>query len=300
MKYTFKNVERCNMCGESATSAKVLGRRLNQSQGVRPTKKTGITVTVVKCRGCALVYTNPMPIPETISQHYGTPPEDYWKPEYFTPDPGYFLNQIAMFRSLYEPKSSLTGLDIGAGVGKGMRVLGAAGFDAYGLEPSTPFYTRAIEITGIDPSRIQNAQVEDAEYAPDSFDLITFGAVLEHLYDPSAAILQALRWVKPSGLIHIEVPSSAWLTNRIFNLIYRIQGLDYVANVSPMHTPFHLYEFGLASFRAHARQYGYEVAHHQYFVSYTFLPRIISPAARFLMHATDSGMQLEVWLRKSS
>lgn len=82
-----------------------------------------------------------MPILETVSRHYGTPPEDYRKPEYFTPDPGYFLNQIATFRSLYEPRSSLTGLDIGAGVGKGMRVLEAAGFDAYGLEPSAPSYT---------------------------------------------------------------------------------------------------------------------------------------------------------------
>lgn len=66
-----------------------------------------------------------------------------------------------------------------------------------------------------------------------------------------------------------------------------------------MHTPFHLYEFGLGSFRAHAGLHGYEVAHHQYFVCQTFLPRVISPAARFLMRATDSGMQLEVWLRKS-
>lgn len=44
-------------------------------------------------------------------------------------------------------------------------------------------------MTGVHPSRIQNAQVQNAEYAPDSFDLITFSVIPEHLYDPSAAIL---------------------------------------------------------------------------------------------------------------
>jgi 2-polyprenyl-3-methyl-5-hydroxy-6-metoxy-1,4-benzoquinol methylase len=38
------------------------------------------------------------------------------------------------------------------------------------------------------------------------FDFITFGAVLEHLYDPSMSIHKAMSWLKPSGIMHIEVP----------------------------------------------------------------------------------------------
>lgn len=298
MKYTFKRVEHCNMCGETAQTAKVLGKRMNQSQGIRPTKKLGITTTVVMCKKCDLVYANPLPVPESLEQHYSTPPEDYWKPEYFKIEGDYFKHQIKTFFNLFGENHSLTALDIGAGVGKCMTALSRAGFEVYGIEPSEPFYRRAIKELKIDESRLRLCTVEEARFEENLFDFITFGAVLEHLYDPSGSIIKALGWLKPGGLIQIEVPSSAWLTNKIFNLLYRLQGLDYVGNISPMHSPFHLYEFGIKSFQEHARQNGYEIAHHRYHVCETYLPAVLNPIVRPLMAKTDRGMQLEVWLRK--
>jgi hypothetical protein len=73
---------------------------------------------------------------------------------------------------------------------------------------------------------------------------------------------------------------------------------DYVGNISPMHEPYHLYEFALKSFQAHARKHGYEVAFHEYFVCQTFLPRFADSLLRPLMRRTGTGMQLAVWLRK--
>ena len=40
-------------------------------------------------------------------------------------------------------------LDIGAGIGKQMIALAKVGFATYGLEPSEPFYHRAIEKMGV-------------------------------------------------------------------------------------------------------------------------------------------------------
>jgi ubiquinone/menaquinone biosynthesis C-methylase UbiE len=298
MQYTFKNIEHCNLCGASTAGAKVLGRRMNCSQGARPSKKVGISTTIMQCRTCSLVFANPLPIPASISQHYGTPAEDYWKPSYFEIDEDYFTEQIDKFFELYGKRENLTALDIGAGIGKCVKALEKGGFDAYGLEPSEPFHAKALEKMKISAERLKLSTLEDAEYPEEMFDFITFAVVLEHLYDPGAAILKALKWLKPNGLIHIEVPSSRWLTNKIYNLIYRLQGLDYVGNISPMHNPFHLYEFGLESFKIHAQKNGYEIANHRFIACKTYLPVMFNSIVMPLMEKTDTGMQLEVWLRK--
>jgi 2-polyprenyl-3-methyl-5-hydroxy-6-metoxy-1,4-benzoquinol methylase len=49
----------------------------------------------------------------------------------------------------------------------------------------------------IPPEKLQLGMIENIEYPKDNFDFITFGAVLEHLYDPSAAIKKAMNWLKP-------------------------------------------------------------------------------------------------------
>jgi ubiquinone/menaquinone biosynthesis C-methylase UbiE len=286
------------MCGAPAAQAKVLGKRMNQSQGKRPIAKNGITTTVVQCTRCNLIYPNPIPIPETIEQHYGVPPENYWLPQYFNIDPNYFKAQINTFFKLYGRNTGLTALDIGAGIGKCMVALQNAGIDANGFEPSEPFYRKALEKMRINPSKLVLCSVEDASYPEQTFDFVTFGAVLEHLYDPSAAIEKALHWLKPGGLIHIEVPSSKWLVNRIANTLYKLQGLDYVANISPMHNPFHIYEFGLESFEKNAALHHYKLVHHSYDVCETYLPKFLNALAVPYMRSTDTGMQLEVWLRK--
>lgn len=299
MNYQFVNIDKCNMCGHPTDDAKVLGRRLNGTQGKRPKKKVGITTTVMQCKKCQLIFSNPIPIPETLEQHYGVPPETYWTPEYFKVEDNYFKHEIDTFKKLNQLKADkFKSLDIGAGIGKCMIALGKAGFDAYGIEPSKPFYDRAIEKMNLSPDKLQYKAVETAEFSADFFDFITIGVVLEHVYDPSDAVEKAMDWLKPGGLLHIQVPSSHWLTNRIANALYKVQGLDYVANISPMHAPFHLYEFSLESFLRNGEKLNYDVLEHRFYVSDTYLPKILDFVLKPLMNVTDTGMLIEVWLRK--
>ncbi len=299
MNYQFINIDNCNMCGHTTEDAKVLGRRLNGTQGKRPKKKVGITTTVMQCKNCQLIFSNPIPIPETLEQHYGVPPESYWKPEYFVVKENNYKHEIETFKRLNKlPGDNLKSLDIGAGVGHCMIAFSRAGFDAYGMEPSKPFYDRAIEKMKLSSDRLQYKAIEEAEYLDNFFDFITIGVVLEHIYDPSNALKKAMNWLKPNGLLHIQVPSSHWLTNRIANTIYKIQGMDYVANISPMHAPFHLYEFSLDSFLRNGEKLNYDVVEHRFYVSDTYLPKILDFVLKPLMNATDTGMLIEVWLRK--
>lgn len=286
------------MCGSDSHKAKILGKRLNRSQGKDPKNKTGITTTVVKCNNCGLIYSNPQPVPFDLQDHYGVPPEDYWKPNYFTIDENYFKGEIERLKKLIDFKPGMRSLDIGAGLGKAMIALEKTGFDVYGFEPSQQFYERAISKMNIDPKKLQLGMIENVNYPDSYFDFISFGAVLEHLYDPSASIQKALKWLKPNGIIHIEIPSSGWLINKLVNAFYKIKRSDYVANISPMHDPYHLYEFGLKSFKEHAKKNGYEIALYEYYVCQTYMPKIADFFLKPYMKQTNTGMQLCVWLRK--
>lgn len=299
IKYSFHFKDVCNMCNSSKEMHKILGKRLNKSQGKSPKKKVGITTTIVRCKKCNLVFSNPQPIPESIEDHYGVEPESYWKEkDYFSTDDNYFQNEIDKLKNIFEIKSGMKALDIGAGIGKSMITMEKAGFEAFGFEPSPEFLNMAIDKMGIKSDKLRLGQIETIQYEKDSFDFISFGAVLEHLYDPSDSLIKAMNWLKPGGIIYIEVPSSKWLTNKLFNIYFKLIGTDYVGNISPMHEPYHLFEFDLKSFKEHAQLNNYKIAHHEYFVGETYLPRILSPFVLPYMKWTNSGMQFCIWLTK--
>ncbi len=300
IQYYFDYAANCEMCGATTDDHLVLGQRLNQSQGLMPKRKNGITTTVMKCARCGLVYANPQPIPHDIQDHYGLPPENYWKPEYFEYDRNYFSGEIERFKKITEFRPGMTALDVGAGLGKCMKSLENAGFDVYGFEASESFHQMAIEKMNAKAEKLKLAMIENVDYEPNFFDFITFGAVLEHLYHPGRYIELAMKWLKPGGLMHIEVPSSDYLIHRFINFYFKLMGTNYVTNISPMHEPFHLFEFALTSFIEHSkRNHEYEISFHEYYVcSAEPFPRFTHPLLKKIMKMTDTGMQLAVWLKK--
>lgn len=299
-KYSFFDVCTCNMCGYSKKKSLVIGLRLNCSQGLRPTRKEGVAVTVRQCKHCNLIYPSPFPIPFNVQDHYGIPPDEYWNESYFIEDSNYFLNEIRNAKRLIKFEPGMRALDIGAGLGKSMLSLEKAGFDVEGFEPSVSFREKAILNTGISAEKIKLGTIEEMNFHEESFNFITFGAVLEHLYDPSEAISRAIKWLDKEGVIHIEVPSSDWLISKLINIFYRISGVNYVTNISPMHAPYHLYEFSLQSFIANGKINNYEVISHDYSVcSLMHVPRFLHPLFRWYMLKTNKGMQLTVWLKRT-
>jgi ubiquinone/menaquinone biosynthesis C-methylase UbiE len=298
-EYYFEEIIHCEMCGDPTEGHRVMGQRLNQSQGFRPKRKAGITVSVKKCRKCQLIYSSPQPVPADIQDHYGIPPESYWAPEYFTWTPDCFAGELKVLRKITEVKPGMKSLDVGTGIGKAMISMTNAGFDAYGIEPSESFYERAISKMNISPEKLRLGKIEDINYEENFFDFISFSAVFEHFYHPALCLEKAMPWLKPGGIIHIEVPSSKHLVARIFNTYYRLIGTNYVTSISPMHSPFHLYEFGYKSFAELSKKLGYKIVFHQYYVcDIDHIPRVFHFPLRKIMKWTDTGMQLAVWLKK--
>lgn len=274
--------------------------RMNASQGLRPRRASGLAVSVKRCRECSLIYADPLPIPKSLEDHYGTPPEDYWASE----DPGewqedYFSDEIRTAKRLLAYAEGMNAFDIGAGLGKAMRSMTAAGFDTWGLEPAAEFHRRALE--NVPADRIAAMGIEDYPSEGRMFDFVTFGGVLEHLFDPSAALAKALAMLKPAGIIHAEVPSSDWLVARMVDFFYRASGTMLTTHISPMHPPFHLFEFTRETFVRNGRRLGYEIAESRINVCEVLhIPAFAKPLLRTMMEKTGTGMQLVVYLRKTA
>lgn len=301
--YHFREIKNCVMCGDDTSKNVLIGQRLDSLQGMTPKSKSGISVSIFQCRNCGLIYSNPQPVPNNIQDHYGIPPENYWKKEEFTYDENHFKGEIKNAKELLNPSiSNLTALDIGAGLGKTMLSLKAEGFDVYGLEPSIPFYERAILIMGISENRLKLGAVEDLDYVENFFDFITFGAVFEHIYQPSLALEKALKWLKPGGIIHIEIPSSDYLIQTLIDKYFKLTGTNYTTHLSPMHPPYHLYEFKLKSFEELGKRLNFTIDKYQYYVCMIFppVPKILHPLLKRYMSATKTGAQLAVYIRKSN
>jgi ubiquinone/menaquinone biosynthesis C-methylase UbiE len=300
-KYIFEDVVQCEICRKDTSGDKILGQRMDKSQGMSPKKKTGITVSIKKCRNCGLIYSSPQPIPFDIQNHYGIEPEDYWGDDYVNYDPAYFKRQIDNAKELLPFSPGMKVLDIGAGLGKAMKSMENAGFSVYGIEPSNTFHKKALEWMGYTEEQLKLGMVEDIDFPEASFDFITMGAVFEHLYHPAAVLERLVHWLKPGGLIHIEVPSAKWLIPKLVNIYYRLRGTNYVTNLSPMHAPFHLYEYSLESFEEACKRYNLELTRHYVDVcSVYFVPSFLKPLFRKIMEWTGTGMQLTVYMRKKN
>jgi len=297
--YNFQEYTHCNMCLSSKDQFKLLGRRLDKAHGYSPKKKVGVVNTIMRCKNCQVVFANPLPIPNDIQDHYNMDPTEYWPKEYFNIAANEFRTQIDHLKKIKGINNGDKYLDIGAGLGKVMIVLEKEGMDVYGIEPSEAFHRMAIEKMGIDKSKIQLTDIERASFESNYFDFISFGAVLEHLYYPGESILKAMEWLKPGGVIQIEVPNSQYLLTKCLNLFNKIRMSEYVSHLSPMHPPFHLYEFSTKTFEKHAELNGYTVLDQNIDVCTTPGPKLLSMILDPIMNMMNTGMQLTVWLQKN-
>lgn len=298
-EYQYYVTDKCSMCHEPIENHKLLGRRLNGSNGWQPNKKIGIATSVLQCQGCNLISAYPLPVPTDIQDHYNVPPEDYWDASYFDIAEDYFQHSIREIQRLLGVSSSISVLEVGAATGKSLKVMLEVGWDVHGIEPSKEFRKQAIEKMSIPAERIVQGMVEDVEFEENKFDCINIQNVLEHLYDPGEVIEKLIRWTKPNGIILIGIPCSEWLTGKAINLLNRLRGKEYVTNLSPMHSPYHLYEFSARSFEKNGEKLGYRLEEVGYWSPATPLPTFLDKPYTNYLKKSGKGMILSGVLRKN-
>ena len=194
----------CNLCG-SEESEIVDGSNGRLAQGLK----------IVRCRECGHIFLNPR-IKDTRHIHSTT--LDYLKNcylkeytrlgclarekvflaaanhKFYLP----FLEEISPFRR----ENRL--LDYGCAMGLFLMAARQDGWECFGLEMSPLL---ALYGESNFPLKIRSGLLEESEYPPGTFDAVTLIEVLEHLFDPTAALRKTHALLRDGGVLFLTTPN---------------------------------------------------------------------------------------------
>ena len=129
-------------------------------------------------------------------------------------DPAKCLEHAKSLQEL-EPLAGKRVLEIGSGYGTTLAVfIRQFGANAFGIEPDGAGFGSSLagsrillRTNGIDPQRVVAGIGEQLPFPDASFDILYSCNVLEHTQDPTQVLLEAVRVLRPGGLLYFEIPN---------------------------------------------------------------------------------------------
>jgi SAM-dependent methyltransferase len=234
----------CPACGEDRF--KRLGRRGGRAHHVR----RGEEATIVRCRGCHLVYPRPFLLPSS------NPYLAHARDSYFsTQDRGVKREAGILLARRAEALLGRKGrlLELGCGRGDLLAAAASDGWLVRGVEWTPAFADNSLGI------EIEVSSIETATSLSDTHDVVYLAAILEHLYEPVACLRRVHDTLAPGGFVFVDVPNECGLWARLGNLYMRLRGRDWVVNLSPTFPPFHVIGFCPVSLERLLTSTGFEV-----------------------------------------
>ncbi len=105
-------------------------------------------------------------------------------------------------------------------------------------------------------AKLSNQNIETkTNFRKNYFDSITLVAVLEHVFDPHAALEEISRIIKPGGELVLEVPNIAWVIRRV-SLLF---GKFPVTSEDPNFDGGHLHYFEKHNLTCLLNKHGFQV-----------------------------------------
>ena len=162
----------------------------------------------VACDKCSLIRQYPLPSEEDLASYY----QDFYRSDYqktVEPTEKHIKKrqQEAAHRLAHLSPLLASGaeiIDFGCGSGEFIAACNSVGFMGKGFEPGSGYATFASSTRGLN---VENKGWQDYEVDTPA-DAVASFHVFEHLVDPVAALRKAQSWIKPNGLIYIEVPDT--------------------------------------------------------------------------------------------
>ena len=182
----------CDLCGE--TRARPFTRR----QGMQ----------VVRCLGCGLVYVSPRLDAAALFRHYNSGESS--RIEYYLDVEAADRRSFAEVMERAEREAPGRGelLDIGPNVGTCLAVARERGWSVHGVEINADAAAYCRQTRGLD---VVTGTLDASTYAPDRFDVVLMGDVIEHVASPRALMRTVAGVLKPGGVVLISTPDiSGW------------------------------------------------------------------------------------------
>lgn len=195
--------------------------------------------SVVKCRACGLIRTNPRPTPETIAQYY---PDNYGPylgtkvnadsevsggsfRKYLKP----LINRIFDFKGTsLPPMKPGRMLEIGCASGSFLHHMANKGWKVQGIEFSEKAALEAQKLGYF----VHVGPLENAPKPEEKFNLFVGWMVLEHLHEPVKSLKKMSEWAAPGARLALSVPNARSVEFRLFK-----------GNGFALQLPTHLYHF---------------------------------------------------------
>lgn len=163
---------------------------------------------IYKCTHCGHGITDNVEESDSASLYEGgayDPQENIWH-RILRPVLNVFESAKIGYLNKYPKEGNLL-LEIGTGKGNFLRAAINAGYDGYGIEPSTRSYKIAKLKLG---KKVVQCMLEEMHLHKElnkKFDFIILWHVLEHLTEPENAIRILKSFLKPDGILIIAVPN---------------------------------------------------------------------------------------------
>ena len=242
----------CGLCG-SSESAPVWHRG-----------HPGMALRTLVCTSCGLVQTHPRPTKDQLKRFY--------EQEYRRLYQGSAIPPASSRRNMYKQASSRYAdlaihlkagsvvLEAGAATGEFLNVLKQNSHYPIGIELSPHCVAEARKVC----KNVYMGSLEDQDFGEATVDAICLFHILEHLESPLDSLRQIRRWLRPAGILFVEVPDVRQ---------------PYWGNLSRFFQVAHLYSFSEHTLAACLGRAGFMVTWRRRFIEGKFLRMIARKSA---------------------
>lgn len=200
----------CPVCGSDEADILFVGKdEWHGRQGEFPT---------LKCHICGHIYLSPRPTLDEIGAYY----PDTYQPYTIAPDDEpsawqRFNRRLALRKRVkyirkHVPVKGKV-LDVGCATGNFLAALRDDGWQVQGVEVSEYAVNYGRTRHQLD---IFHGLLDEASFPDNSFDLVSFWDVLEHVHDPVATLQEANRLTKTGGYLLLLLPNPSSLEAKLF------------------------------------------------------------------------------------
>lgn len=235
-QYKFEKVS-CCICG------------YNNFEVLAEKDRYGLYMSVVICKECGLIQTNPRMTQDSYNEYYDVeyrklyggiekPSQDFFKSQYIHGKAIYEYLENRLDTKL----TNLKVLEVGVGAGGILQYFKEKGNEVYGCDLGSEYLMFGKNVYGLN---LYRGTIDDIEIGCTP-DIIIYSHVLEHILNSIDELVKIKSICGPNTYIYIELPGVKNLTNS-----YDMDFLKYLQNA-------HVYHFTLATLKNIMGKAGYE------------------------------------------
>ena len=198
-----------------------------------------------RCLSCGHLYQNPMPHPQDLIDRYDEEYKEYEveNSENFFTLMRYGLRDAGFFSFEQSFSGKKRSLDLGCATGVLVKYLQDRGWDSEGLEVCRPAAEYGMKKRRV---KIHIASLEEANLPSETYDLIHFSHVIEHLPDINSFLAEVARIARKGGQVVITTPNRRSLQAAIMGSRWRSAIADHTHLFNTRELKFLLRRHGLS------------------------------------------------------